>query len=255
MSQTVQRVGNDAERKSLGSSSARNVLQILFSFSERRVSATVPELAELAGVPVPTAYRHVALLKDLQLLIEGPPGSYHPTVKVMALARAAQLANTLAEVARPVLAEASAAFNETVMLMQYVGDAVVCVEVHETARAMRFTFQRGHSVPLGSGGSGKMALACLPEPARAAALEKLARPELEEEIAQTLARGYAMSVSDLDEGVFACSVPVMPVDGMPVVLTMCGPESRIGQTMRDRVPTQLMAFADGLRQIMSRFAI
>ena len=254
MVKAPEQIASDVTRKALGSSSARNVLQLLFSFSERRVTATVPDLAELVGIPVPTAYRHIALLKDLQLLAEGPIGSYHPTAKVMALARAAQLANGLADLARPVVEEAAAAFNETVMLMQCVGDAVVCVEVKETQRPMRLTFQRGHTVALGRGASGKMALASLPIAAREAFLATLEHPTLERELLQISASGFATSTSEMDDGVWACSVAVAPYDRAPLVLTVAGPESRFDARTRESVPDRLMVFAEQLRTVLARYA-
>lgn len=245
----------DATPKAVGPASARKVLEVLFSFSERRVSATVRELAEVVDVPVPTAYRHAALLKDMQLLAEGPPGSYHPTTKVLALARAAQLANGLADIAQPLVAEAAEAFGETVMLMQYTGDAVVCVAVEETQRAMRFTFHRGHTVELGRGASGKMTLAMLSAAIRERILADLQIPGLEHDLVEIDARGFATSLGEMDDGVWACSVPVASLGGSPVVVTVAGPDSRFDDRAREAVPDRLIDFADRLRAALGRHSL
>lgn len=236
------------ERKTAGASSSRKVLRILFAFSEQRQDATVAELAEIIGAPVPTAYRHVALLKELQLLEEGRAGKYHPTARVMPLARAAQLSNDVARIARPIVAETADRLRETVMLLQYFGGDVVCVERTECDRPMRFTFQRGHSVPLGVGASGKMALASLPADLQAARIDELKRPGLSREIALSQTQQYATSTSEMDEGVWACSVPVLTGTRSPVVLTVAGPAARISDAARDAALEVLRGNARRIRE-------
>lgn len=244
-----------AERRTPGSGSARKVLQILFSFSERRTSATVAEFAELVGAPIPTAYRHVALLKELQLLEEGRDGRYHPTVKVMPLARAAQLSNTLAELARPFVSSASEAFDETVMLMQHYGDAVVCVEVKETTRSMRFTFQSGHTAPLGVGASGKLVLALLPQPAQQDWLRLGRRPDIAAELPLIASSGFATSDGEIDAGVWACSVPVVSGSVHPVVLTVAGPAARFDDAKRMAAPEILQQHARQTRILVEGYSL
>lgn len=246
-SQTLN-AGEPEPKRTAGAGSSRKVLQILFAFSERRREATVAELAEIIGAPVPTAYRHVALLKELQLLEEGKTGKYHPTARVMPLARAAQLANDVARIAQPIVAETSARLRETVMLMQHFGDSAVCIERTECDRPMRFTFQRGHSIPLGIGASGRMVLASLSPEAQSARIAELNSPGLPQDLAAVAARQYATSHSEVDEGVWACSVPVLIDRGRPVVLTVAGPATRISEDARDAALDTLRTNAQRIRQ-------
>ncbi|WP_240490926.1 helix-turn-helix domain-containing protein [Amycolatopsis vancoresmycina] len=153
-------------RRTPGASSSRKVLQLLLAFSERRWEASVAELAATIGSPVATTYRYVALLKELQLLEEGRAGHYHLTSQVMPLARAAQLANDMVQLARPSMEEAARELGETVMLFQQFGDSAVCADRVECDRAMRFTFEPGHSLPLGVGESVRQ------DAARAAARDR-----------------------------------------------------------------------------------
>ncbi|GAB3272514.1 IclR family transcriptional regulator [Arthrobacter pigmenti] len=235
--------------------SSRKVLKILFAFSEQRLEATVPELAEIAGAPVPTTYRHVALLKELQLLEEGKPGTYHPTAKVMPLARAARLSNDLALMSRPIIAAAAERLGETTMLFQQFGDSVVCVELTECNRPVRFTFDRGHSMPLGVGASGKMALALLPPQLQKSTLEKRQGQHLQQEIERTAGRRHAVSEGELDESVWACSVPVSSENTRPVVLTVAGPAARMDQADRSRALAELRASAATIREELQRYSL
>jgi DNA-binding IclR family transcriptional regulator len=242
-------------RITAGASSSRKVLQILLAFSEHRREATVADLAMIIGAPVPTTYRHVALLKELQLLEEGRAGNYHPTAKVMPLARAAQLSNDLAMISKPIIAATAAQLRETVMLMQYFGEAVVCVERHECDRPMRLTFEQGHSVPLGVGASGKMVLACLPRKVQRARLAELAFPPgLEQELEQAARMQCATSLAEMDEGVWACSVPVLEGGSRPVVLTAAGPAARLSAASRDAALEAIRKSALLIREKYEKYA-
>jgi DNA-binding IclR family transcriptional regulator len=229
---------------------------MLLAFSEHRHEATVAELAQIAGCPMPTAYRYVALLKELELLRQGPTGTYHPTARVMPIARAAQLANGVARISRPVVTDTAARLRETVMLLQHLGDSVICIEMAECDRAMRFTFQRGHSMPLGIGASGKMALACLPADIQAANVPRLTGDHaLQRELDLAKARQYATSEAEVDEGVWACSVPVPISGGGPFVLSVAGPAARIDDAAKAVALEVLRDSARRIREGYEKYAL
>jgi DNA-binding IclR family transcriptional regulator len=47
-------------------------------------------MAGLIDATVPTTYRYVAMLYDMQILEEGRAGTYHPTARIMPVAREAE---------------------------------------------------------------------------------------------------------------------------------------------------------------------
>nr|WP_245191814.1 IclR family transcriptional regulator [Amycolatopsis azurea] len=245
-------------KRTPGASSSRKVLQLLLSFSERRWDASVAELAARIGTPVATTYRYVALLKELQLLEEGKTGRYHVTSQVMPLARAAQLANDLARLARPAMEEAARDLGETVLLFQHFGDSAVCADRVECERAMRFTFQPGHSVPLGSGASGKMLLAMLPEGERERRLSSIVQrrgPSVREEVKRAGANRYSVSWGELDEGVWSCSVPIPSTGHRPAVLTLAAPATRIGDDAKRAAIVTLQSYASRIHRAVSSFSL
>jgi DNA-binding IclR family transcriptional regulator len=245
-------------KRTPGASSSRKVLQLLLSFSERRWDASVAELAATIGTPVATTYRYVALLKELQLLEEGKTGRYHVTSQVMALARAAQLANDLARLARPTMEEAARDLGETVLLFQHFGDSAVCADRVECERAMRFTFQVGHSVPLGAGASGKMLLAMLPEGERERRLSSIAQrrgPSVREEVKRAGLNRYSVSWGELDEGVWSCSVPIPATGHRPAVLSMAAPATRISDDAKRAAVTSLQSYASRIQRAVSTFSL
>lgn len=247
-----------APRRTPGASSSRKVLQLLLAFSERRWEASVAELAATIGTPVATTYRYVALLKELQLLEEGRAGHYHLTSQVMPLARAAQLANDLVRLAKPAMEEASRELGETVMLFQQFGDSAVCADRVECDRAMRFTFEPGHSVPLGDGASGKMLLALLPEDERDRRLPAIIERRglgVRDDVKHALYNRYAVSSGEIDEGVWACSVPVPTSGRRPTVLSLAGPAARITDESRRIAISALQGYASRIQRTISSYSL
>ncbi len=140
------------------------------------------------------------------------------------------------------------------MLMQRFGGEVVCVELTECDRPMRFTFWRGHTLPLGVGASGKVALSMLPETIRAPWTNGPAGDALGQELIEIRERGYVVSESAIDAGIWACSVPVIPSASHPVVLTVVGPGSRIETDLRERAPAILKHSAERIRTAASEYS-
>ena len=183
-------------------------------------------------------------------------GVYHPTANIMPLARAAQLSNNLAGISKPVLDQAARNLRETIMLFQYFDNSAVCVERAECDHRMRFTFEPGHSLPLGEGASGKMLLAALTDKLRTVKVAELdATGALQSAIAKAIADGYATSQSEVDEGVWACSVPVLTNIARPAVLTLAGPVARIGGGAKRSAIESLYAYANTIRTEFERFAL
>ncbi|WP_239154445.1 IclR family transcriptional regulator [Amycolatopsis sp. FDAARGOS 1241] len=231
---------------------------MLLAFSEHRWEASVAELAEVIGSPVATTYRYVQLLKELQLLEEARSGRYHVTSQVMPLARAARLANDLARIARPTMEEAARELGETILLFQHFGDLAVCTDRVECDRAMRFTFQPGHSIPLGAGATGKMLLALLPDGEREQLVVDVAREhgvEVREELKHALANHYAQSWGDIEDGVWACSVPLETGRPRPAVLSLVGPAARISEDARREAIDALQLYAERIRKAVTSYSL
>ena len=238
------------------SRSAQRTLELLLAFSEYRLTATVTELAEVVGTPVPTTYRYVRLLKDMHILEEGAVGRYHPTAKVMAIARAAQLSNGIGKIAAPIIRDAVEQLGESVLLMQTVGADAVCIEGTECSKRMRFAVDRGHTMRLGHGATGKMSLAMMPEADRNRWITHLKFSDATlTEVEQAEADGFAISEGEIDVGTFACSVPVAMVDGRPVVITLAGPAPRIPEEQRPSVVAALQKSASEIARLAQDYAL
>ncbi|WP_249027154.1 IclR family transcriptional regulator domain-containing protein [Amycolatopsis lexingtonensis] len=144
------------------------------------------------------------------------------------------------------------------MLFQQFGDAAVCADRVECDRAMRFTFEPGHSMPLGLGASGKMLLALLPEMERDRRLPSIIEQRgtaIRDELKHALENRFSVSSGEIDEGVWACSVPVHAYGRRPTVLSMAGPAARITEDARHTAISALQEYAIRIQRTISSYSL
>ena len=83
---------NAAGGSTTGAEGARRVLAVLLAFTPGRPSLSARDLAERTGIPLPSMYRYIALLRDTGLLVGNNRGAYHLSPQLISLARAAEAA-------------------------------------------------------------------------------------------------------------------------------------------------------------------
>jgi DNA-binding IclR family transcriptional regulator len=207
-----------ASRRTVGVESARKVLQLLLCFDAARPRAAVGELARAAGMPISSAYRHLALLREQGLVEEDGGGRYRVTPRVHALARAADAASPLMAAAQPVLARLAAETGATAVLFRVFGDVAMPVAAVEPRRPAHLSGVSGRSFPLHKGAPCKLLLASLPATVRTAYLDRIERAdpaeralrrEREAELALIRKRGFAESFGEVDPGMYAVATPVV----------------------------------------------
>jgi DNA-binding IclR family transcriptional regulator len=227
---------------------------VLQAFSPRRHTLTARELAELTAIPLPSMYRYIALLRDTGLLIGDYRGAYHLSPRLISLARAAEAAETLIEVADPVMRELMDECDETVIFVRLIARVPVCVHRVESRHHLRATFEPGQTLPLLRGASGQVLLAGLPERQRREYLAPLAQSDpaaaarLEETLARVAARGWATSEEEIDRGVWAAAATVTDGRATVAALTVPSPLVRAPSTLQERLLGQVRAAAVRLSQ-------
>jgi DNA-binding IclR family transcriptional regulator len=212
------------ETRRVGADSARRVLDLLFAFTEERPVASVKELAQQMDVPLPSAHRYIALLRETGLVAETERGRYHLTSRVTALGRAARAANTLIDIADPFMRALSEEIGETVLLVRMVHGLPVCQHRVEASRRLRLSFEPGQNLPPLRGASVKVLVGSMAEAERIAYVDRLLtagedtgtqRSEFLREVAQAATRGWAASSQEIDEGVWA-TASLVSEGGLPV---------------------------------------
>jgi DNA-binding IclR family transcriptional regulator len=228
------------------------VLAVLQAFTPHRHTLTARELAELTAIPLPSMYRYIALLRDTGLLIGDDRGAYHLSSRFISLARAAEAAETLIEIADPVMRELAQECGETVIFVRLIARMPVCVHRVESEHHLRATFEPGQSLPLLRGASGRVLLAGLPERLRREYVAAFAESDpaaaegIEETLAKVAARGWATSEEEIDRGVWAASAAVTDGRSTVAALTVPSPLVRAPAAQQQRLLGQVRAAADTL---------
>ena len=252
-----------ASRRTVGVESARKALQLLLCFDAARPRAAVGELARAAGLPLSSAYRHLALLREQGLVEEDGGGLYRVTPRVHALARAADAASPLVVAAQPFLARLAAESGGAAVLFRVFGDVAVAVAAVEPRRPAHLSGLSGRSFPLHKGAPCKLLLASLPQSVRAAVLDRIERADpaeraqrraREAELALIRRRGYAESHGEVDPGMWAVAAPVVQKRRTVASLWLAIPERRVDAPRRAALREATRAAAAALSRRLGTVA-
>lgn len=230
----------------------------MLTFSADDHTLTARQLADRTGIALPSVYRYITLLRETGLLAGDERGSYRLSARLMGLARAAEAAESIIDVADPVMKELHDKTGETVILVRLIGRSAVCVHRVQSAQRLRITFEPGQPLPLDSGASTRLLLASLSPDVRKDYLTPLAvrSPEaaalLEKKVLIAGQQGYATSDGEISEGVFAAAAQVMQGKRMAAVITVPAPNVRVPTAeLRSQIVTEVRiaarAITEGLR--------
>jgi DNA-binding IclR family transcriptional regulator len=226
------------------------------SYSRERHTLTARELSQATGVPLPSVYRYVALLREEGLLAGDDRGAYHLTAKLIALGRSAEAAETLLDFADPVMRRLAAETGETVILVRLLASAAVCVHRVESAHQLRTSYEPGQPLSLERGASARLLLAGMTPGARRACLAPLARRDpqaaarLEEQVTIAGQRGWEVSEEEIDEGVWAASAAIRDSTGVVAALTVPSPLVRAPAEMQEQLLAQVRAAASQINEAL-----
>jgi len=238
--------------RTAGVESARKVLQMLLFFDETRPRATIAELARALDLPLSSAYRQAALLRELGLIEDDGHGAYHVTGRVLPIARAADAVGGLAFIARPMLNDLVKATGETALLMRLFGDACLALDVVESPNPIRLTGASGRTLPLLAGAPAKLLLAALPASVRETHLRRAAqgnpafaarRAAFEAELATIRKQGWAVSFGEVDPGLCAFAAPVTQRGSVIAALMLGAPQRRLTAKRRGYLLAMVKHFA------------
>lgn len=232
------------------------MLAVLSAFSPQRHTLTARDLAECTGIPLPSMYRYIALLRETGLLVGDDHGAYHLSARLISLARAAEAAESIIEIADPVMRDLTGECGETVILVRLIGRVPVCVHRVESSHHLRATFEPGQPLPLERGASAKVLLAGLTPQVRRDYLAPFSRldPEsferLEKMVAMTAERGWAVTEEEIDRGVWAASAAITDGRSTVAALTVPSPLVRAPVEEQDRLLGQVRAAAQQVSDLV-----
>ena len=193
----------------------------LLNVVEYRQPVTFPELTEAVNFPKTTTHRLVAALEAHGFLHRNDEG---------ALVTGSRFATaSLAQVARPILAQLSEETGESSQLFVRRGDQRLVIVSIESRKELRTTVPVGALLPIEKGSAGRL-LGGDPEGLR---------------------KGWAESVGERAAGIASVSAPVL--DGGRVVAAVClsGPIERLGTSPGRRYAKRLVAAAGQLQTALA----
>lgn len=224
-------------------------LSLLKHFTPQTPQMSIADLCAATGLHKSIVYRLLCTLERHGFVrYDRTTRKYALGLAIIELAEVMREDLQIRDVALPIMRKLVGDIGESAFLTVLRDDEkAVCIERVESPRPIRVTFRRGSVSPLHAGASAKVLMAYLPEKAR---LRALSRPltrftnntvtdpdELRKELESIRQKGWAFSIGELDEGVYAIAVPILGRSTNHAVasLSIAGPVNRLDRSLIDRV--------------------
>jgi DNA-binding IclR family transcriptional regulator len=201
-----------ASRPSRGEGVGEKTLVVLNCLVEAGPEATLAELAELSGLPKPTAHRVLKMLAELGYATANGQGRYSVGPALLGLAGRALSQRQIPRHARKALESLRDEVGRTVHLAVRSGRQAIYVDKIESRQPYHLVSHVGMSIPLHCTSIGKAILAAMPRDEADALLQSgpiEARTEktitsyeaMMDELDRTRALGYAIDNEENENGV------------------------------------------------------
>lgn len=216
----------------------QRVLDIFEAFRKAQKPLSLTDLAELTGIPKSSCHAIVGTLTSRGYLYTlTRPRSLYPTRRFFDIARDILDKDPFVERVMPLLERLRDASRETVILGKRQGDAVIYLQVVESAHPIRYSARPGDFKPLHSSSIGKALLGSLKEadlraqvaarPLPAITGATLTDPELlVADIVESRRRGYFVTRGENVPDVWAVSAFLL-VNSETLAIAIAGPRHRM----------------------------
>jgi len=217
-------------------------LKVLSFLAVRPKGALLGEIAEGLDLPVASCHRLLAVLEGESFIVRSATSRrYFLGEAARALGETGEHGATVFTSGTPAIERASRETGETVFVCESVGDAVVCTALAESSYPLRLFVRVGQRMPLHAAASARVMLAWQPLERVETLLSSMSltpfTPETPATAAAVIAhldtvrrRGYDICESELDENVWAVSLPVRAADGKVVAsATLSAPKQRLAR--------------------------
>ena len=241
-----------------GTQAIDRAAQLLVLVVESDESSSVGELAEAANLPKSTVSRVVSALERQGLVQRhGARGGIRPGPVLLGLARRGVSDDDIVALCRDTLERLGEASGETVDLAVPVpGGFDLYLDQVDSAHFLGTVNWVGHRLPHHCTSVGKvfMAFGAARPPAR---LERFTRAtitspdRLADELRAVRARGFAITVGELEPGLVAVAAPVLGAGGEPLAaISISGPELRLDgdrlEQLGDLLVSEIAALSERL---------
>lgn len=196
---------------------ASRMVAVLTAFDSAHPKLSLTELAQRAGLPVPTAHRLAGELTRLGMLVRTSSGAFVIGRRLWDIGLLAPVQTDLREVASPFMQDLYAATWATVHLAVRDGTAALYLDRLSGKKSVAVVSKVGSRLPLYATGVGKILLAYAPEDIQVQALSSLRRftpytvthvPTLRKQLQRAVIDGYATTAEEMTVGACSVAVPI-----------------------------------------------
>lgn len=241
-----------ATQRTKGVESARRALEILFDFAEHP-ELTVDQLLSSHDISLPSAYRYISLLRELDLIEERGKGTFLLSPRVFALLHAAESSLDYREQARTVVDSLRDETGETALYLRRVNDSSMCVAIANSKHVVNISFTPGHLMPLHGGAASKILLAASRPSWISQYLDRIEpelspaqRTQLEADLEAIRATGDSTSEAEVDPGMWAFAHEVRAHGVVVGAITVASPLYRTTDEKRVEIIDAVRAHASRL---------
>ena len=205
----------------------------------RNGQLTVTEAAKMLSLNRASAHRFISTLRDLGYVRRNPNGDYEATFKLLELGMAQADKFEIRRMAKPVMRDLAAEFDETVNLGILDHGMVVYLDKVESRELLRMDSGVGTTTPPHATALGKAMAAFLPpkdlaELVRSIRFEPMTANTITEaeafmrEMASIRQKGYAVDNEELSVHLYCVAAPIFDLNGYPsYAMSVSGPASRV----------------------------
>lgn len=235
--------------------SLQKALDILNCFTTQQPELGVTEISRLLGLQKSTVYNILATFEGEGFTEQDPvTKKYRLGLRFLQLSNVVRSGLGLRRVALPVMEKAMERFQETVHLAIEQDGQVVYIESVQPADRSVSRLATGKSAPMHCTGVGKAILAFAPDQRVVEIIEshgmkeftantKTSLDELQNDLAVTRRRGYAIDNMEHEWGIRCVAVPIREENGrIKASLSVSGPSERLPLESIESIAEPMMEF-------------
>ncbi|WP_434362228.1 IclR family transcriptional regulator [Parasalinivibrio latis] len=221
------------------SGATERLMMVMMQIAISPSPISVQQLSDQLQIPKSSLYRHLALLREWNLIMMDP--DYHRyTIGPAALAlqhNFSTLSHLSGNVERT-LVRLQQQTGEMAAYMVPMGFQAMCVDSIESLNALRCSFEKGKSQPLIRGASSKVMLAHMEIADVNAVLDHFLVTDIAERdrwhnnLEAIRTQGFAISNSEFDSGVSGVSAPVLHHGKLVGAVSIMAPEERVSRNRK-----------------------
>ena len=240
-----------------GATVTSRALALLAAFDKEHRRLSLSELADRAGLPLPTAHRLVAELVGWGALSRDATGRYVVGRRLWDLGLLAPVQTGLRQLASPYLHDLYGATLATVHLAVREGTEVLYLDRLAGNASVPVVSTIGSRLPMHATGVGKVLLAHAPLEIQALVLGDLRRitpytitqpGTLQRQLARVVREGYATTVEEMSLGACSVAVPIRSAAGVEAALGIVVPDLR---NSRAKLVSAMQVAAQGIARALS----